>query len=157
VGSVFGLATASVIHAVAAAFDLAALFMDWPLAFAVITYCGAGYLIYLGITGFRAGGIIGLAGPGHGIPAPFTRQGVSSGGPHRSLKPQAALFFFSFLLQFVDPAGGSPRLRMLFVGLLFQVTGVPTNLIVALAGGSVAGLLARNPFLGRACSAGFRA
>jgi threonine/homoserine/homoserine lactone efflux protein len=91
--------TASVIHAVAAAFGLAALFTYWPLAFAVIKYCGTGYLTYLGITGFRAGGIVGLAG-------------------------QA-------------------------LGLLFQVTGVPTNLMVALAGGSIAALLARHPFWAR--------
>jgi threonine/homoserine/homoserine lactone efflux protein len=39
--SVFGLATASVIHAVAAAFGLSALFLYWPLAFAVVKYCGA--------------------------------------------------------------------------------------------------------------------
>ena len=60
--SMFGLATASVIHAVAAAFGLAALFTYWPLAFAVIKYCAAAYLIYLGSTGFRGGGIVGLAG-----------------------------------------------------------------------------------------------
>jgi threonine/homoserine/homoserine lactone efflux protein len=59
--SVFGLATASVIHAVAAAGGLAALIMYWPLALAVIKYCGAGYLIYLRITGFRVGGIVGPA------------------------------------------------------------------------------------------------
>jgi threonine/homoserine/homoserine lactone efflux protein len=60
--SVFGLATASVFHAVAAVLSLAALFTYWPLAFAVVKYCGAGYLIYLGITGFGAGGMAGLAG-----------------------------------------------------------------------------------------------
>jgi threonine/homoserine/homoserine lactone efflux protein len=43
------------------------------------------------------------------------------------------LFFFSFLPQFVDAARGSPSLQMLVLGLLFQVTGVPTNLMVALA------------------------
>jgi threonine/homoserine/homoserine lactone efflux protein len=36
------------------------LFIYWPLGFAVIKYCGACYLIYFGITGFRAGGIVGL-------------------------------------------------------------------------------------------------
>jgi threonine/homoserine/homoserine lactone efflux protein len=147
--SVFGLATSSVIYPVAAAFGLAALFMYWPLAFAVIKYCGAGYLIYLGITGFRAGGIDGLAGQATG-PRPLSlakvyRQGVLTD----LLNPKLLLFFFSFLPQFVDDARGSPSPQMLGLGLPFQVTGVPTNLIVALAGGSVAGLLARNPFWAR--------
>jgi threonine/homoserine/homoserine lactone efflux protein len=147
--SVFGLATASVIHAAAAAFGLAALFMYWPLTFAVTKYCGAGYLIYLGITGFRVGGIVGLAreviGSRPRSLAKVYRQGVLTD----LLNPKLLLFFFSFLPQFVDPACGSPSLQMLVLGLLFQVTGIPTNLTVALAGGSVAGVLARNPFWAR--------
>jgi len=60
--SVFGLATASVMHAVAAAFGLSALFVYSPLAFAIVKYCGAGYLVYLGIAGFLSGGIAGIDG-----------------------------------------------------------------------------------------------
>jgi threonine/homoserine/homoserine lactone efflux protein len=108
-----------------------------------------GYLIYLGITGCRAGGIVGLAGQVmRSRPlslAKVYRQGVLTD----LLNPKLLLFFFSFLPQFVDSARGSPSLQMLVLGLLFQVTGVPTNLMVALAGGSVAGLLARNPFWAR--------
>ena len=55
------------------------------------------------------------------------------------------LFFFAFLPQFVDPTKGEPRSQMLFLGLLFQVTALPTNLVVAFAGGSLANLLARSP------------
>jgi threonine/homoserine/homoserine lactone efflux protein len=86
--------TASVIHAVAAAFGLAALFTYWPLAFAVIKYCGAGYLIYLGITGFRAGGIVGLAGQAVGSRplslAKVYRQGVLTD----LLNPSAVVLLF---------------------------------------------------------------
>jgi len=83
---------------------------------------------------------------GHRIPASVTRQGVSAGVLTDLLNPKLLLFFFSFLPQFVDSARGSPSLQMLVLGLLFQATGVPTNLMVALAGSSVARLLARNPF-----------
>ncbi len=38
---------------------------------------------------------------------------------------------------------------MLTLGLLFQVTGLPTNLVVALAGGALAALLARHPVWAR--------
>lgn len=61
------------------------------------------------------------------------------------LNPKLLLFFFSFLPQFVDPARGVPWAQMLLLGLLFQVTGIPTNLMVALAGGSVARWIARRP------------
>ena len=62
------------------------------------------------------------------------------------LNPKLLLFFFSFLPQFVEPERGEPTLQMLVLGLLFQITGVPTNLAVALAGGSLAALIARHPF-----------
>ena len=143
--SVFGLATASVIHAVAAAFGLSALFLYWPLAFAVVKYCGAAYLVYLGIAGFLSGGIAGIAGrsaPGHRSSlASAYWQGLLTD----LLNPKLLLFFFSFLPQFVDPARGEPSIQMLILGLLFQATGLPTNLAVALAGGSLAGLIARHP------------
>ena len=143
--SVFGLATASVIHAVAAAFGLSALFLYWPLAFAAVKYCGAAYLVYLGIAGFLSGGIAGIAGrsaPGHRSSlASAYWQGLLTD----LLNPKLLLFFFSFLPQFVDPARGEPSIQMLILGLLFQATGLPTNLAVALAGGSLAGLIARHP------------
>lgn len=147
--SVFGLATASVIHAVAASFGLSALFVHSPFAFAIVKYCGAGYLVYLGIAGFLSRGIAGIADrvlPGRR--RSLTRaycQGLLTD----LLNPKLLLFFFSFLPQFVEPARGAPSTQMLILGLLFQVTGVPTNLAVALAGGSLAGLIARHPFWGR--------
>lgn len=144
--SVFGLATASVIHAAAAAFGLSALFVYSPFAFAIIKYCGAAYLIYLGVTGFRSGGIAGISlrikGGGRRSLATAYWQGLLTD----LLNPKLLFFFFSFLPQFVDPTRGEPSAQMLLLGLLFQITGVPTNLAVALAGGSLARLVARRPF-----------
>jgi threonine/homoserine/homoserine lactone efflux protein len=63
--SVFGLATASIIHALAATFGLSALLSYSPAAFGIIKYCGAAYLVYLGISGLIKGGIAGaIAGIG---------------------------------------------------------------------------------------------
>jgi threonine/homoserine/homoserine lactone efflux protein len=144
--SVFGLATASVIRALAVAFGLSALFVFSPLAFAIVKYCGAAYLVYLGIAGFLSGGLAGSAGRTvtgrrRSLAAAYW-QGLLTD----LLNPKLLLFFFSFLPQFVDPARGEPSLQMLVLGLLFQVTGVPTNLAVALGGGTLAALIARHPF-----------
>jgi threonine/homoserine/homoserine lactone efflux protein len=147
--SALGLATASVVQAIAAALGLSALFIYSPLAFAIIKYCGAAYLVYLGVRGFLSGGIAGLAiqtdRNGRPSPATFYVQGLLTD----LLNPKLIIFFFSFLPQFVDPARGDPRTQMLVLGLLFQVTGLPINLAVALAGGSLATLIARNPFWSR--------
>jgi len=153
--SVFGLATASVMQAVAAAFGLSALFVYLPLAFAVVKYCGAAYLIYLGIAGLLSGGMTGIAGRVAPGAPPSLANAYWQGLLTDLLNPKLLLFFFSFLPQFVDPARGEPSLQVLVLGLLFQVTGVPTNLAVALAGGSLAALIARHPVwaaVQRSCS-----
>jgi len=140
--SVLGLATATLSHAMAAALGLSILFVYSPVAFAVVKYLGAAYLIYLGITTLLSPG--GLQPGRTGAPlslAAIYRQGVLTD----LLNPKVALFFIAFLPQFVDPAAGSPALQILFFGLLFHVTGVPVNLLVALASGRLAALLARRP------------
>jgi threonine/homoserine/homoserine lactone efflux protein len=147
--SVFGLATASILQAAAAGCGLSTLFAYSALAFDVCKYAGAAYLIGLGIAGFMRGGIGGLV----------CRVDVSA---QRSLlmvywqavvtdllNPKLVLFFFSFLPQFVDPSRGAPAVQMLVLGLLFQVTGIPTNLAVALAGGGLARFIARHPVAAR--------
>ena len=140
--SVLGLATATLIHAVAMALGLSTLFLYAPLAFAVVKYLGAAYLIYLGLSALFSGGALRPAA----IAAPLSlgavyRQGVATD----LLNPKVALFFIAFLPQFVDQDTGSPTAQILFFGLLFHVTGVPVNFMVALAGGRLAALLARRP------------
>ena len=144
--SVFGLATASVIQAVAAAFGLSLLFVYSPLAFAIVKYSGAAYLVYLGIAGFLSGGLAGIVGRAETDRRRSLARAYWQGLLTDLLNPKLLLFFFSFLPQFVDPARSEPCLQMLVLGLLFQVTGVPTNLAVALAGGTLAALIARHPF-----------
>src|SRR5437868_6526919 len=72
-------------------------------------------------------------------------EGLWSGPVDRPAQPEVPS-----LLLFVPAAIRRPCARrtqqMLVLGLLFQVTGVPTNLAVALAGGSLAALVARRPF-----------
>jgi threonine/homoserine/homoserine lactone efflux protein len=139
--SVFGLATASIVHAVAAAFGLSALFAYSPIAFDVIKYCGAAYLIYLGVSGFFKGGIGGIIARADNNIRPSLVTIYWQGLLTDLLNPKLLLFFFSFLPQFVDPTRGEPRVQMLVLGFVFQLTGVPTNLAVAFAGGALADYL----------------
>src|SRR5260221_8468230 len=142
---VFGLATASIIHAIAVAFGLSALFAYSPLAFDIIKYCGAAYLVYLGISGFIRGGIAGAIARDDRRARPSLVTIYWQGFLTDLLNPKLLMFFFSFLPQFVDPTRGDPWVQMLVLGLLFQVTGTPTNLAVALPGGSVPRWIAGRP------------
>src|SRR5215213_5897950 len=122
--SAFGLATASLIQAVAAALGLTTLFLYSPLAFEILKYLGAAYLIYLGIRGFLRGGIAGVAGSPTRKREPSLAVVYWQGVLTDLLNPKLLLFFFAFLPQFVDPTIGEPRSQMLFLGLLFQVTAL---------------------------------
>lgn len=76
----------------AAAFGLSALFVYSPLAFAIVKYCGAAYLVCLGIAGFRTGGIAGIAGrvrAGRRSLAKAFWQGIATD----LLNPKLLLFF----------------------------------------------------------------
>jgi threonine/homoserine/homoserine lactone efflux protein len=142
--SALGLGTGSLVHAVAATLGLSALLAYSPLTYAAIKYLGAGYLVYLGV-GLLRRGTVRFA---HAMPAPLPLgrvywQGVLT----EILNPKVALFFLSFLPQFVDPARGSVGGQTLLFGLLFHVTGVPINMLVAVAGSAIAESFARNaPF-----------
>jgi threonine/homoserine/homoserine lactone efflux protein len=130
--SVFGLATASIIHALAAAFGLSALLSYSPVAFSIIKYCGAAYLAYLGVSELMKGGIAGaVAGIGKRSRTTLVKiywQGFLTD----LLNPKLLLFFFSFLPQFVDPMRGEPWEQMLVLSLL--VAASPDGLLAVQPG-----------------------
>ncbi len=144
--SAVGLATGSLLHAIGAALGLSALVAYSPMAFAVIKYLGAAYLVYLGVGLLRQRSVLlpDAVPPRLSLSRVYW-QGVLT----EILNPKIALFFLSFLPQFVDPARGSVAGQTLFFGLLFHVTGVPINMLVAVAGSATAASFSRNPLLER--------
>ncbi len=144
--SAVGLATGSLLHAIGAALGLSALVAYSPMAFAAIKYLGAAYLVYLGVGLLRQRSVLlpDAVPPRLSLSRVYW-QGVLT----EILNPKIALFFLSFLPQFVDPARGSVAGQTLFFGLLFHVTGVPINMLVAVAGSAIAASFSRNPLLER--------
>src|SRR5947209_2149899 len=99
--SVLGVELASLTHTVAAAFGLSALLLTSALAFNVVKYVGAAYLIFLGIRAIMA--------RRQGTEEPtLTAQPYlklfTNGYLVNILNPKTALFFYAFLPQFVDPS-----------------------------------------------------
>lgn len=144
--SAVGLGTGSLLHAIGATLGLSAIVAYSPVAYAVVKYLGAAYLVYLGV------GLLRQRNALHAEAAPprlsLSRaywQGVLT----EILNPKIALFFLSFLPQFVDPTRGSVARQTLFFGLLFHVTGVPINMLLAVAGSAIAASFSQNPLLDR--------
>jgi len=112
-----GLNIGTLFHAVAAAFGLSALLATSALAFSVVKYIGAAYLIYLGIQALRSKAKQShTAGTPHSKQSPLT-QAILVG----TLNPKVALFFLAFLPQFVDPNRGSVVGQFILLGATMAV------------------------------------
>jgi threonine/homoserine/homoserine lactone efflux protein len=140
--SAMGVTLGLLVHTVSAAFGLAVLLQTSALAFLLVKYVGAVYLVYLGWQALRDKSRLALAEPHR--PADFRSvfwQGVLS----NVLNPKVALFFLAFLPQFADSGSGSVTLQMMLLGLTFALFGVIFLTIVAYFSGSIGNWLLRQP------------
>ena len=125
-----GLETATLIHALAAGLGLSAVLATSALAFEILKYAGAFYLVWLGIKAWRSGGHASADDP---HPAPLR----DSGGVYwRSvvtgvLNPKVALFFLAFLPQFVHPERGLVWLQFLVLGVLLSIIGFSNSAVLS--------------------------
>lgn len=130
--SVFGIGLGSLVHVTAAALGLSALLVSSALAFMIVKYLGAAYLVYLGVTTLVKKPVeIATEIPKKQSLAKIFRQGVIV----NVLNPKTALFFFAFLPQFVNASKGSVTLQILFLGGLFTSMAICTDSIYALLAG----------------------
>lgn len=140
--SALGVAAGSVVHALAAAAGLSALLVYSSTAFMIVKYVGAAYLVYLGVrlvlSGRKAADLANL--PPTSLWRIFRQGAVTN-----ILNPKVALFFMSFLPQFVDPSHGSAALQILILAGIFNFTGTSVNVLVALLCGSLSAWLERRP------------
>lgn len=141
VQAAFGLETATLIHALAAGLGLSALLATSALAFEVLKYAGAAYLIWLGIKAWRSAPAPAdaTAGPvAEALPATarvsarhvYLRSVVTG-----VLNPKVALFFLAFLPQFVHPERGMVWLQFLVLGALLSMIGMLNSLMLSFAVG----------------------
>lgn len=140
--SVLGIHAATCIHVLAAALGLSVLLMSSALAFSVVKYAGAAYLIWLGLRKIfgpaEAGGTNGeLQRYSH---ARLFRDGFVV----NLLNPKTALFFFAFLPQFVDMSRGRVAMQITLLGLVFVVLGFCTDSAYALLAGTAGDWLKRS-------------
>lgn len=138
--SALGVETATPVHVAAAAFGLSALLLSSALAFSVVKYAGAAYLIVLGIRALIS------RQPNHqeSVVEPKSLSRIFFQGlAVNLLNPKTALFFFAFLPQFVDPARGAIIGQILFFGILLNILGLCNDLLYALLAAKVGQWLKR--------------
>lgn len=128
-----GLESATLLHSLAAGLGLSAVLATSALAFELVKYVGAAYLVWLGIQAWREGNAPGSALHGaQDSTAVATRRGVYFRSVLTGLlNPKVALFFLAFLPQFVDPARGWVLLQFMLLGLILAMLGLCHSLFLA--------------------------
>jgi threonine/homoserine/homoserine lactone efflux protein len=130
-----GIEVGNFVHALAATLGLSALLLSSALAFTVVRYLGAAYLIYLGLRTLiaRDAGQPSLSSAPQRLRRIFAQGAVVA-----TLNPKTALFFVAFLPQFVDPSRGAVAWQMLALGAMFVMLAVVTDSLYALLAGTAA-------------------
>jgi threonine/homoserine/homoserine lactone efflux protein len=144
--SVLGIEVGGLFHVVAAALGISALLVSSALAFTVIKYLGAIYLIFLGVRRLleKDADLHTLAPRSEGLARVFG-QGVLV----NVFNPKTALFFFAFLPQFVDPSRGEVGVQVLLLGMIWTALATCSDSLYALLAGSASRWLRGNlTFLG---------
>jgi RhtB (resistance to homoserine/threonine) family protein len=131
IASSFGVCSGALVHIFAAAFGLSAILATSTMAFSVIKYVGAAYLVYLGIQALRSKGV--------SFDIPVEKQVQSTfwkayrqGALIDILNPKVAIFFMAFLPQFVRPELGNASAQILILGLLVNLVGVIIESVLVL-------------------------
>ena len=133
--SVLAIETANFLQAVAATLGLSAILLSSALAFDVVKYLGAAYLIYLGIRKL----LVHEEGKVQGeVKAESLARIYWQGFAINLLNPKTALFFFAFLPQFVDPKRGNVTAQTLLLGAIFVGMALITDSLYALLASSLA-------------------
>ena len=135
-----GLAAGNLVHTVAAALGISAVFQASALAFTVVKTIGVLYLVFLAWKAIRHHKAFLSVSED---PQARRENLFLRGFLMNTLNPKVALFFLAFLPQFADPAAGPMWIQMILLGVLF------TGLVVIVFGviGAFAGSV--NPWIQR--------
>ena len=145
--SVLGTHAGSLVHVAAAAFGLSALIVSSAVAFSLVKYLGAGYLVWLGVRRWRAGDRTELTDDRPAVPtAHLFRQGFVV----QVLNPKTAVFFLAILPQFVDAERGSVTVQVLVLGVVLISLGLLSDSTYAVAASTIGSALRRSTHARRA-------
>jgi threonine/homoserine/homoserine lactone efflux protein len=121
----FGIHLGGYVHVIAAAAGLSVLFHAVPMLYMAVKVAGAAYLIWLGISLFRAKAQGDVVMPG--IEPKSGRRAFFESITVEVLNPKTAIFFLAFLPQFIDASAGFP------VWIQFVLLGTIVNLMFSSA------------------------
>ena len=138
--SVLGVQTGALVHIAFATLGLSAILASSAVAFSVVKWLGAAYLVWLGLRR-----IFGRDEEEDGVAVGPERLShvFSQGVIVNTLNPKTALFILAFLPQFVDPVRGAVWAQILLLGATFVILALCSDGLYALISGTAGGWLRR--------------
>jgi len=138
-----GLCSGIIIHTTAAAFGISVIFKTSEIAFNIVKFAGAAYLIYIAYQAFKHRN------------APLDLSVQNSSGELKKLylkgffmnvlNPKVSIFFLAFLPQFVTPANGSVPMQMITLGIVFMALTIIVFSSIGIAGNMLSSKLIEKP------------
>ena len=129
-----GLGVGYLFHTLAACLGLSALILSSAVAFTAVKWLGAFYLAYLGVKSLYAmydgQSTLTISDSGKSSHSNVFKQGVIVS----VLNPKVALFFLSFLPQFIDVSTQNTAEQLFVLGLWFSVLATLCNVTYAMMG-----------------------
>ena len=143
--SSMGTAVGGLFHVIAAALGLSAILATSAVAFHIVKYLGAAYLIYLGIrTLMRSDDLLLI----DSADAPSNKGAFSQGIMTEILNPKTALFFLAFIPQFINPDGFVMG-QFILLGSLSVLLNTTVDLMVTTLAGTIGAQLQKRRTLRR--------
>lgn len=138
-----GMCSGISVHTTAAAFGISAVFYSSAVAFTVVKWAGAAYLLFLAYRTLKERSAVRLATADDRPAAALFRRGFIM----NVLNPKVALFFLAFLPQFVTPDTPHFPLRMLLLGAIFMVQAVVIFTLIGYFSGTIGTFILARPRL----------
>lgn len=119
-----GITSGSLVHTFAAAYGLSAILMQSAVAFEIVKYVGAIYLIYLGVSSFLSRKKKQETGTEHQNHSETTKESAFKQGLFSNvLNPKVAMFFLTFLPQFIK-TGENATQQLITMGVIYTLLSI---------------------------------
>lgn len=141
-----GLCTGLLVHIVAATIGISAIIYQSSLAFTIVKYAGAAYLLYLAYKSFREkGSTFNLDNEDSLDYRSLYKKGIIM----NLLNPKVSLFFLALFPQFINYENGNVPTQMLVFGVLFLAQAFFIFTLISLFAGRVGYFLRKNTSLSK--------
>jgi len=144
----FGINAGGYVHLTAAITGLSAILLTSALAFTIVKWIGAAYLVWLGINAIRDRASTISLDSGEIAPRRF-RAVFVQGFLSDVLNPKVAVFFLALLPQFVDLKAGHPIAQLLLLGVTANMLAIAINLVLVMLSARISRSLRGNPRIAR--------